>query len=107
MLMVPILFAQDPVRKPETLTLTLATIDDSAIRDEYIFVINGVSAYRTVDGLKRGIKDVPAGSTLTWAPSCLRSENLRPEPLSAEKDIAAFADYCKSLNIMFIIVPSG
>ena len=82
-------------KKPEKLTMTLAWIADSEKPDakEYVFVINGLVAYKTLDGLKRYIKGLPKGSSVTWAPGCDRIGN---EPLlSSEKDMREFEKYCE------------
>jgi hypothetical protein len=94
-------------RKPENLTLTLAWIADAESVDgkNYIFVVNGVIAYRTLDGLKKYIQELPKKSTLTWTPGCCRqgSETL----LSFEEEMQDFKAFCKSCGIHFVLVPSG
>ncbi len=62
--------AEGPSRKPENLTMTLAWIADAKEPNQHLFVINGVVAYRTLDGLKKYIKRLPKDPTLTWAPDC-------------------------------------
>jgi hypothetical protein len=94
-------------RQPEKLTMTLARIADSEKIDgkDYIFVINGVAAYRTLDGLKKYLKDLPKGSTLTWTPGCCR---MGGEPLLSSKDeMQKFKEFCESCEISFVLVPAG
>ena len=94
-------------RKPESLTMTLAGVADSErpTGKDYIFVINGVLAYRTLDGLKKHIKELPKGSTLTWTPGCCR---IGGEPLlSSEEEMREFKAFCESCGIAFVLVPSG
>lgn len=97
--------AQDLKQKPESLTMTLAWIADSTESNQYIFVINGAVAYKTVDGLKKHLKDLPKGSTLTWSPGCCR---IGHEPLlSNQDDMKKFKEFCESIGIKFVLVPSG
>ena len=93
------------VRKPENLTMTLAWIADAGEPRQTVFVINGVVAYKTVEGLREYLKDLPKGSTLTWSPGCCRLGN---EPLlGSEDEMEKFKDFCKSNGIHFVLVPSG
>jgi hypothetical protein len=95
----------ETAREPEKLTLTLARIVDSDEPRQYVFVLNGVVAFRTVGGLKKYIGDLPAGSTLTWDPGCRRRGD---EPiLSSERDLKEFKTFCESEGVVFILVPSG
>jgi len=97
--------AQDLKRKPENLTMTLAWIGDAGEPKQYVFVINGVVAYKTLDGLKKYLKDLPKDSTLTWAPGCCR---MGGEPLlGSEEGMKLFKKFCESVGIKFAIVPSG
>lgn len=97
--------SQKTERKPETLTMTLAWIADAGEPEQYVFVINGVVAYKTVEGLKKYLMDLPEGSTLTWAPGCSREGN---EPLlDSQEEMKKFKDFCKSKGIKFVLVPSG
>ena len=99
--------AQTSDRKPEKLTLTLAWIADSegSASMEYVFVIDGLVAYRTLEGLKKYISGLPKGSLLTWAPGCDRMGN---EPLlSSREEMEKFKAFCESRGINFILVPSG
>jgi hypothetical protein len=98
-------FAQDAKRKPENLTMTLAWIADAGEPKQYVFVINGVVAYKTLDGLKKYLRGIPKGSSLTWAPGCCRDGD---EPLiGSEEDMKAFKEFCDSIGIKFTLVPSG
>ena len=98
--------SQSMERTPEKLTLTVPYIADSEKADgrEFVFVLNGVVAYRTLDGLKRHIKNVPKGSTLTWAPAC-RSGDV--PTLSSKEALDDFKAYCQSCGVTFVLVPSG
>lgn len=97
--------AQDAQRKPENLTMTLAWIADAGEPKQYVFVVNGVVAYKTVAGLKKYLKDLPEGSTLTWGPGCCRIGN---EPLlGSQEEMEKFKEFCKSIGIKFVLVPSG
>jgi hypothetical protein len=87
--------------------MTLAWIADSKDpgRKPYIFVINSVAAYRTLDGLKEYLRRLPKGSTLTWAPGCFR---IGGEPLlSSEQEMRDFKAFCESCGINFVLVLSG
>ena len=62
-------------------------------------------AYKTLDGLKNYLKDIPRESTLTWSPGCERFGN---EPLiGSQEEMAAFMKFCDSIGIKFILVSSG
>ena len=89
--------------KAEELTMTLAWIADAGEPKQYVFVINGVVAYKTLDGLKKYIKGLPKDSTLTWAPGCRQTGPL----LSSEDEMKKFKDFCKSQGVKFTLVPSG
>jgi len=104
-ILLPVL-AQDVKKpKPENLTMTLAWIADAGEPKPYVFVINGVVAYKTVAGLKKYLKDLPKDSTLTWSPGCRRLGN---EPLLGSKvEMKKFKDFCKTNGIKFVLVPSG
>jgi len=85
--------------------MTLAWIADAGEPKQYVFVINGVVAYKTVAGLKKYLKDLPKDSTLTWSPGCCRIGN---EPLLGSKEeMKKFKDFCESNSIKFILMPSG
>ena len=97
--------AENAKRKPEKLTMTLVWVADSVEPKQYIFVINGVVAYKTLDGLKKYLKDLPKGSTLTWSPGCCR---LGGEPLlGSQEEMKKFKNFCKKNEIKFVLVPSG
>lgn len=96
---------QDVKRKPENLTMSLAWIADAGEPKQYVFVINGVVAYKTLDRLKKYLKDLPKDSTLTWAPGCCR---MGGEPLlGSEEEMKKFKDFCASVGIKFTLVPAG
>lgn len=98
-------FAQDAKPKPENLTMTLAWIADAGEPKQYVFVINGVVAYKTLDGLKKYLKDIPKGSSLTWAPGCCRIGN---EPIvGSAEEMKKFQEFCESGGIKFTLVPAG
>lgn len=98
-------FAQDVKPRHENLTMTLAWIADAGEPKQCVFVINGVVAYKTLDGLKKYLKDIPKGSSLTWAPGCGRIGN---EPLIGSADeMKKFKEFCESIGIHFTLVPSG
>ncbi|MBM4046079.1 MAG: hypothetical protein FJ279_13270 [Planctomycetes bacterium] len=97
--------AEETKRKPENLTMTLAWIADAGEPRQYVFVIGGVTAYRTVEGLKKRLKDLPKGSTLTWDPGCVRNGG---EPLlGSQEEMKKFKEFCESIGIKFVLVPSG
>ena len=98
-------FAEEAKRKPENLTMTLAWIADAGEPKPYVLVINGVVAYKTVEGLKKYLKDLPKDSTLTWAPDCRRIGN---EPLLGSADeMKKFKEFCEFCGIKFTLVPAG
>jgi hypothetical protein len=98
--------SEEAKRKPENLTMTLAWIADAGEQQpEHIFVINGVVAYKTVEGLKKYLMELPEGSTLTWDPGCDRLGN---EPLLGSKEeMKKFKDFCEAHSIKFVLVPAG
>ena len=96
---------QEAKPRPENRTLTLAWIADAGEPKQYVFVINGVVAYKTLDGLKKYLKDLPKDSTLTWAPGCGRIGN---EPLiDSQEEMKKFKEFCESVGIKFTLVPAG
>jgi hypothetical protein len=71
---------------------------------EYIFVIGNVG-FKSVASLKKFVGDLPRGSTLEWAPGCIRFGG---EPLlSSDEDMDDFRAFCVAKKITFILVPSG
>jgi hypothetical protein len=91
--------------KAENLTMTLILVADTGEPKQYVFVINGAVAYKTLDGLKNYLKGIPRGSSLTWAPGCCRNGN---EPLlGSEEEMKKFREFCESIGIKFTLVPSG
>lgn len=97
--------AQDTMKKSENLTMTLAWVADAEEPKQHVFVINGVVAYKTLDGLKKYLKDIPKGSSLTWDPGCCRIGN---EPLLGSKEeMKRFQEFCESVGIKFTLVPAG
>ena len=95
--------AQEPESQPAKYRLELVYIFESNV-PEFIFVI-GNSGFKSVGSLKRFIAGLPAGSTLEWAPGCVRQGN---EPLlSSEADMKSFRRFCELHGIKFILVPSG
>lgn len=69
----------------------------------YVFTIGDI-AYKTVDALKVGISQLPSGSLLQWVPG---RDRYGGEPLlSNDADLKAFSDYCTSLGIHFLLIPS-
>ena len=98
-------FAANAPLPPENLTLTLARVNDSKDRHEYLYIINGIAAYHTLEGLKNYLKEVPKNSILTWSPGCCR---LGDEPtLSSDKEIKKFQEFCAGIGIKLVIVPAG
>ena len=71
---------------------------------EFIFVI-GNAGFKSVASLKNYLGNLPAGSTLEWAPGCMR---MGGEPLlSSEQEMEEFKAFCAEKNINFVLVPSG
>jgi hypothetical protein len=71
---------------------------------EFVFVIGSVG-FKSIDSLKKFLSNLPAGSTLEWAPGCKRSGN---EPLlSSEREMEDFREFCAEKHLNFILVPSG
>jgi hypothetical protein len=94
-------------RKPDHLTLTLGWIADSDKpgEREYLFVLNGIVAYRTLEGLRNHVKGLPKGSTIRWAPGCCR---MGDEPLlSSPEELDRFKTFCDSCGVTLDIIPSG
>ena len=96
--------AQEVTRKPENVTMTLAWIADAGEPEEYVFVVNGLVAFKTLDGLKRYLKNLPKDSMLTWAPTCRQASG---PLLDSEEDMKKFKEFCASIGIKFTLVPSG
>ena len=102
---VALALAEEIKSKPENLTMTLAYVADAGEPRQYVFVIGtGLVAYKTVEGLKKFVKTLPKGSTLTWAPSCRQGGG---PLLDSEDDMKKFREFCESIGIKFVLVPSG
>ena len=97
--------AQPAESKPVDLTLMLLWVADAGTPHQHVFTVNGSIAFRTVDGLKQYLELQPKGSTLTWSPGCNRIGN---EPLlGSSEEMKKFSDFCKSIGIKFVLIPSG
>ncbi len=70
---------------------------------DYILTLGQVG-FRTVEGFKQAVANLPEGSTLEWAPGCKR---LGGEPLSSEKDLADLKALCEKEKLKFVYTPSG
>jgi hypothetical protein len=85
--------------------MTLAQVADAGEPNQFVFVINGVVAFKTLEGLKKYLKNLPEGSSLTWAPGCSRIGN---EPiLGSQEEIIKFQLFCRSIGVKFTSVPAG
>lgn len=92
-----------PAPPPPKYRMELVYIFDSN-STELIFVI-GNAGFKSVDSLKTFLRSLPPGSSLEWAPGCIRMGN---EPLlSSEREMEEFRAFCAESNINFILVPSG
>ena len=92
-----------PAQPPPKYRMELVYIFDPE-PTEFIFVI-GNSGFRSVDSLKKFLSSLPPGSTLEWAPGCMRRGN---EPLlSSEREMEDFKTFCAERDINFVLVPSG
>lgn len=88
---------------PPKLRMELVYIFEADLT-EFIFVI-GNTGFKTVDSLKKFVSTLPPGSTLEWAPGCIR---FGKEPLiSSEQEIESFKDFCAKSGVKFILIPSG
>jgi len=95
--------AQESQDQPTKYRLELVYIFESNVT-EFIFVI-GNSGFKSVATLKRFIAGLPPGTTLEWAPGCVRQGN---EPLlSSEVEMKSFREFCEHRKIKFILIPSG
>ncbi|CAN5708356.1 hypothetical protein BH09VER1_BH09VER1_43910 [soil metagenome] len=94
--------AADP--GPPAYELSLHRYSDSfGTLPVYVFTIGDI-AYKSVDALKLGISQLPQGALLQWVPG---RDRYGGEPLlSNDADMKAFSDYCASLGIHFVLVPS-
>jgi len=94
-------------RPPETNTLSLVRIADAKTDDgyEYIYTINNIHGYKTIEGLNKYIADLPSGSTILWNPGCCRFGD---EPLlTSKEEMDKFKLHCESNSVTLILVPSG
>lgn len=78
--------------------------DDVSSTREYVFVI-GVVGFRTLEGLKKFVAMLPAGSILEWSPGCRRTGS---EPLlSSEEEMEKWKKFCEEHGIEFVLMPAG
>lgn len=97
--------ALEDTRKPRELSMALLFVSDGEEGGKHLFLINGTVAFKTVKGLKNHLSGQPWGSRLSWAPGCLRYGN---EPLlNSEAEMKNFKEFCKSIGIHFVLIPSG
>jgi hypothetical protein len=90
-------------QSPTTYRMELVYIFDKD-PPEFVFVIGNVG-FKSVDSLKKFLSSVPPGSTLEWAPGCVRWGH---EPLlSSEREMQEFKAFCVEKNLKFVLVPSG
>jgi hypothetical protein len=65
----------------------------------------GAAGFKSIDSLKKFLSGLPPGSTLEWAPGCIR---MGKEPLlSSEQEMEEFKAFCAESNINFVLTPSG
>jgi hypothetical protein len=94
---------QAPDTESRKLRLELVYIFEDD-QPDFIFVI-GNAGFRSVDSLKKFLAGLPRGSTLEWAPGCVR---MGKEPLlSSEEEMNSFKLFCEENGIRFVLVPSG
>jgi len=61
--------------------------------------------FSTLREMKKFIKNLPAGSKIEWAPTCIR---MGDEPLlNSESEMKAFEKFCDDNGITLVIIPSG
>ncbi|HEV8484322.1 MAG TPA: hypothetical protein VGV87_12325 [Blastocatellia bacterium] len=97
----PMLMAQDPDNRRTEYRLELIYTYETK---EFIFGIGNLR-FKSISSLKRFIAGLPPGSTLEWAPGCIRVGN---EPLlSSEAALRHFVRFCERKRIKFILVRSG
>lgn len=71
---------------------------------QFVFVVGNVG-FKSVASLKSFLCSLPPGSTLEWAPGCVR---VGGEPLlSSEQEMEDFRAFCAEREIKFVLVPSG
>jgi hypothetical protein len=97
--------AETSLPPPATYRMELVWVMDGRNdRHEFMFVLGSVG-FKTVDGLKRFIAQLPAGSRLEWSPGCLR---MGDEPLlSSAEEMEEFKRFCAEHGVEFILHPSG
>src|SRR3954471_14908884 len=94
-LAIPI-FSEDPLPKPMKYTMALAWIADAGLPDQYVFILNGRIAFKTVAGFERNLTSLTKGSSLTWDPGCKR---MGTKPLlNSEIQMRKFRTFCDSIG---------
>jgi len=68
---------------------------------EFVFVINNVVGYKTVESLKAAVANLPPGSTLTWFPRPLGAPRLPPD----DGGINDFKRFCLEHKVELIVIP--
>ena len=94
-----------PKQKPQVHKLSAAAFSDTFEKPEWFFLLDGVIAHRSLDGLKEAVgKIISAGSPLKWEGSDV---GVTPEAFSSPEKLKAFEDYCAALGVRFVVVPAG
>jgi hypothetical protein len=70
---------------------------------EYVFVI-GDSGFKTVRALEKYLATLPAGTTVRWRQGC---ERFGGEPLSSERELETFRQFCKAHRLSLEIESSA
>lgn len=92
-----------PQEEPASYRMELIYVLEDG-RAEFVFIV-GKAGFKSVAALKRFVGGLPAGTTLEWAPGCVR---MGGEPLlSCPEEMEDFKRFCDEQRINFVLVPSG
>lgn len=93
-------------RPSATNALSLVRITDAKADYgyEYIFTINNMQGYKTIEGLKQYIANLPRVFTFIWNTGYCRLRN--GLLLNSQKEMDAFKVHCET-NIALSVVPTG
>ena len=104
-LILSLTYSNETLNAPNyTMSLVMLYSDDVTDYD-WVVTLNNSIAFRSIDGLKVFLQKQPNGTTIEWAPGCVR---LGDEPLlNSEQELQEFRLFCRKHGFKLTIRSSG